>query len=459
MAERTLARVGAGGLAGHAERPVGGLQGQQLAQRARRRVRPRWRARAAPPRAPATRAPRPAARSRSRDRAARPSSSSGSSAGAGAASTPASAASSGNSSTPADLTRLDHRRQPVDPLVPEVPEQLGVERADREPAAREPARRRLGEVARVRADLLGRARRVVRRAVDRPRRVAVLGVVARVAVGRRATGSRCCATRGPSARGRSARAAGRRRCAAGAAARASPWPSTSVRSTHDGVHAGLLQQRVEPRRVPALRQPEAAVPSARSARGARRCRRSTWSRTPAAVASSGSTAWVADDVHARVRRERADEVASARLEALGRARVQTPPSARARAPRRGPRPRRCRAGASPPAPRAGTRGSARGRRRPSSWSHSTGVSESVIRPGWASSTSSQRQVGGRHRLPQPLLAERPRPEALHVGHVGVQDDAEAAAHGRRTARKSSARSRSVDRSAKSRTEMAGVKRS
>ena len=34
----------------------------------------------------------------------------------------------------------------------------------------------------------------------------------------------------------------------------------------------------------------------------------------------------------------------------------------------------------------------------------------------------QRHVHGGRRLPQPLLAERPGTEALHVGHVGVQHD-------------------------------------
>ena len=70
----------------------------------------------------------------------------------------------------------------------------------------------------------------------------------------------------------------------------------------------------------------------------------------------------------------------------------------------------------------------------------------------------QRQVAGGDRLPQPFLAERPRPEALDVWHVRVQDDREPA-HGRSTARKSSARSSRPRRSAKSRVEMAGVKRS
>ncbi len=79
----------------------------------------------------------------------------------------------------------------------------------------------------------------------------------------------------------------------------------------------------------------------------------------------------------------------------------------------------------------------------------------------------QRQIGAGHGLPQPLLAEGPGAEALHVGHVGVQDDRQralltgAGAHARHTARKSSARSRSASpaaRSTKSRALIAGVKR-
>jgi hypothetical protein len=71
-----------------------------------------------------------------------------------------------------------------------------------------------------------------------------------------------------------------------------------------------------------------------------------------------------------------------------------------------------------------------------------------------------RQVGGRHRLEQPLLAERPRAEALDVRHVRVEDERElAVGQGRHTARKSSARSSPVVRSVKSRSEIAGVNQS
>ena len=193
------------------------------------------------------------------------------------------------------FARLDRRRQPLDALVPEVPEQLGVERADREPAARQPARRRLREVARVRADLLGRPRRVVGRAVDRPRRVAVLGVAARVAVGGRRRIAARGATRGRSARGRSAPAAGRRRCAAAAAGPASREPSTSVRSTQTACTPASSSSGSSHGACPhsGSQKPPSQCPK-RS-----RCEAMpapTWSRTPAAVASSGSTAWVADEV-------------------------------------------------------------------------------------------------------------------------------------------------------------------
>ncbi len=34
----------------------------------------------------------------------------------------------------------------------------------------------------------------------------------------------------------------------------------------------------------------------------------------------------------------------------------------------------------------------------------------------------QRQIAAGDRLPQPLLAKRPRAKTLHIGHVRVQDD-------------------------------------
>ena len=82
----------------------------------------------------------------------------------------------------------------------------------------------------------------------------------------------------------------------------------------------------------------------------------------------------------------------------------------------------------------------------------------------ASEQVEQRQVDACDRLPEPLFAEGPSAEALDVGHVRVEDEREAAllrtaAQGRSTATKSSARSSGPGRSAKSRAEMAGVKRS
>ena len=76
----------------------------------------------------------------------------------------------------------------------------------------------------------------------------------------------------------------------------------------------------------------------------------------------------------------------------------------------------------------------------------------------------QRQIAPGDRLPQPLLAERPCPEPLDVGHVRVQHDRQraalaAGAHGRHTAMKSRARSMSAfpaGRSEKSDVAIAGV---
>ena len=77
----------------------------------------------------------------------------------------------------------------------------------------------------------------------------------------------------------------------------------------------------------------------------------------------------------------------------------------------------------------------------------------------------KRQIRRGDRLPQPLLAEWPRAEALDVGHVRVQDERELArlagswAHTRHIARKSSAASRFSARSAKSLVAIAGVNQS
>ena len=73
----------------------------------------------------------------------------------------------------------------------------------------------------------------------------------------------------------------------------------------------------------------------------------------------------------------------------------------------------------------------------------------------------QRQVARGHRLQQPLLTERPGAEPFHVRHVRMKHDAKVVplSHGRHTASRSSARSSGPSRSAKSRSPMAGTKRS
>ena len=78
---------------------------------------------------------------------------------------------------------VDHRLEPADALVPPVAEQLGVERADRQPAARDPLPRTGHEVRGVAARLCLGPRRVVHGAVVRPRLVVVVGAVVVVAVG------------------------------------------------------------------------------------------------------------------------------------------------------------------------------------------------------------------------------------------------------------------------------------
>ena len=179
---------------------------------------------------------------------------------------------------------------------------------------------------------------------------------------------------------------------------------------------------------------------------------SSCSRTPASVASSGSTAWVAALVQVTCGAKAA--IRSPRRSSASAAAASARPSTRA-AP-----PAPCAASSACDAGRTSRRNARQRSSAPgaSSWSASTGVIESVTWPGWRVEHVQQRQVAGRDRLPQPLLAERPRPEALDVGHVGVQDDAQSL-HGRSTASRSRLRSRPARRSVKSRALIAGVKRS
>ena len=187
------------------------------------------------------------------------------------------------------------------------------------------------------------------------------------------------------------------------------------------------------------------------------------------MASSGSTAWVADEVQSSTPlegAERAEEIAAAPLEALGGALVV----ARGAAHLGG---ERGLAAALEPLRVLGVH-----RRAHLAQEAQVAVARLAAhrlelvaehrreadRDRRAVEQVEQRQVHARHGLPEPLLAERPRAEALHVGHVGVEHERERAAAlahpGRRsTATKSSARSSRPVRSAKSPVAIAGVKRS
>jgi len=228
----------------------------------------------------------------------------------------------------------------------------------------------------------------------------------------------------------------------------------------DGVDPRLLQQRVEPRRVGALRQPEAAAPraEARPVRG----------DAGADLQADGGVGRQQREDRVRrrarprrVRAQRGDRVGRHTLEGArvvaggpleltghvllaGRARGLRVEAVRRRADVGEER------AAAVHRARRGELVAQHGRQR-----------ERDRRA--AVEQAEQRDVRRRERLPQPLLAERPRPEAEHVRHVRVQDDRQAAAragHGRSTATRSSARSRSRPaRRAKSRAEIAGTKRS
>ena len=205
-----------------------------------------------------------------------------------------------------DVGQLQHRLQERDALVPVVAEQLGVEGDDRAPSGACATKSR-GVGARPLRGALG----VVERAVVGPQRVGAGGEpvgVAVVAV-RRIAATR--ATRGRSPCGR----AGRGRCP-----RRSPGPRatavTSVQSTHvmctpassssSSSHGACAHSGSQkpPSQAPKRRRCD-AIPV------------SSCSRTPASVASSGSTAWVAALVQRDVRGEGGDQVAAA-LERLRR---------------------------------------------------------------------------------------------------------------------------------------------
>ena len=379
---RALARVGAGGLAGHAERPVGGLKGHQLAQRAGRRMGPGGEHAqlrlARLPRELGGRRRAPGGEV-ARLAPARVGQLGGGRRGVGRR---RSAASSGDSWTPATSHASIVAASQSTPSCQKCPSSSvsSAQTATRRPRAGAPPPRR----SRARARGPGRPRVPGRTGpVDRPRRVAVLGVVARVAVGRRGGVAAVVHTRSISARSigtRSGPEALRSGCS---------WRQAVAEHVGeieaDSVHAGLLQQRVEPRRVPALRQPEAAVPvpealAVRGDAGAdlephaggggeHRQHGVGGRRRPAPCGANAPTR----------SRPRASKRSAARVyRAAERSSSRATPGSSAAAMSR-----RCVSGRT-------SRRKARkrsGTPPASSWSHSTGVSESVIRPGWASSTS------------------------------------------------------------------------
>ena len=247
-----------------------------------------------------------------------------------------------------------------------------------------------------------------------------------------ATGSRRGARRARSPRGRSAPARRPPRCGAAPAARA--------------------RARRSSRRTPRARRPPRACRRAtgrartRAARGRRPTRRSargataipvrSCSRTPVPVASSGRTACVAAEVQLACGAKAAQQVA-APLERVGGRGVGGGAALQRRGHRRVGRLDVEPVRGGPDLAQEGEAALERARRLELVAQHRRQRQRDA--PGMVVEHVEQRQVAGGDRLPQPLLAERPRPEALDVGHVRVEDDREPA-HGRSTARKSSARS-------------------
>ena len=155
----------------------------------------------------------------------------------------------------------------------------------------------------------------------------------------------------------------------------------------------------------------------------------SWSRRPASVAISGSSAWVAAEVQSSTPLERAegrDQVAAALLEVAFRARVVTGGAAHLRR----------QLGLAPSLQPVGVLGV--DRRAHLAQEAQVALArlaahrlELVTQHGGhpnrhrrAVEQVEQREVHARHGLPEPLLAERPGAEALDVGHVRVQHQRE-----------------------------------
>ena len=355
-------------------------------------------------------------------------------------------------------------------------EQLGVERADDQRAARGHAFARAGAAveagARARDEVGGvaagegeRGVVVVGAPVVAPRVVVVDGVVVVVAVGAAGGVARIA----PHELDR--RAVDRHEREPGVA---EPWPQVLVGARAEAggeLHARaprprLTQDRRKPGRVGALGQPEAAGPRLAEARPVRGHAAVHLHPRPGIGGEQRQYRMRRRGGPLRVGREAREQVAAARLQALERALVVAVGALELAGqlvvPRRAQPGRVLGVGA--PAYIAHEGAEALGDPRRLELVAQHGRERQRDRRILALEHVEQREVGGGHRLEQPLLAERPGAKALDVGHVRVQDDRERAAlaappQPRHTARKSSARSkrqRAAGRSTKSLEAMAGT---
>ena len=282
------------------------------------------------------------------------------------------------------LTRalLDDRLEPVHALIPPVAEQLGIDRADDQPAARasQARDRALDEVRRV------LARRARAHAHGRTRRRhwptgCGDGRCDGGSRGRRPRpDSRPDSRRARSCCGRSGRAAVRRRRRAGAGAR--PRRDRGCSSARRTPRAHLRRSAC-PRATARTRTPAATARRASRRRSARRCERMPLCScrcTPTSLANSGRIGVRRSGRPLGVSGESAEQIATAFAQVLERREVVAVGALELAC-------ERLLAGPAQPGGVAlvalaahlldETSRSARRRRRASSWSHSTGVSDSV----------------------------------------------------------------------------------
>ena len=322
------------------------------------------------------------------------------------------------------LGLLEHRAEPGQPLVPPVPEQLRVERAAEQAAAARAWRRRAPR-SRARARARAPAPRRGRRAAPRCSRASGRG---------RCGPSSCGSRRPPGSRRFRSRPATRSPSRSAPPPGPAPWrPAGGGRSP--ARRSGPRRRRARRARRARARAPEGTRTRAarsrrasrRSARGGRRCRWPPAGGRPASVAISGSSA---------VGRGRGPELHAAparRRPAPGRGRAprSAPPRACSRRPRGAPR-RPAAARPRRPARRV-LRVDRRAHLAQEAQVAIAGVAPHRVelvaehrrepeRDRHAVDQLEQRQVDARDGLPQPLLAERPRAEALDVRHVRVEHD-------------------------------------